>query len=77
MPATKKYLDANGLAYFAQILDNYPDNDILSTVITAIQSALNEKLDADISSLTLGDTTITESQLQTLLSFIPASGVSF
>ena len=46
MPATKKFLDANGLAYFAQILDNYPDNDILSTVIDAIQQALSENAQA-------------------------------
>lgn len=77
MPATKKFLDANGVTYLAALLDNYPDNELLGTVISAIQDALDEKLDADISSLTLGNTTITETQLQTLLSFVPALGVSF
>lgn len=43
--AVKKFLDANGVAYLASLLDNYPDNDILGTVISAIQEALDEKND--------------------------------
>lgn len=39
----KKFLDANGVAYLASLLDNYPDNEILGTVINAIQEALDEK----------------------------------
>ena len=39
----KKFLDANGVAYLASLLDNYPDNEILGSVIDAIQEALNEK----------------------------------
>lgn len=39
----KKFLDANGVAYLASLLDNYPDNDLLATVIDAIQEALSEK----------------------------------
>lgn len=39
----KKFLDANGVAYLASLLDNYPDNEILGTVIDAIQEALSEK----------------------------------
>lgn len=45
MPNTKKFLDADGVAYLASLLDNYPDNEILGTVITAIQDALDEKSD--------------------------------
>ena len=41
--AVKKFLDANGVAYLASLLDNYPDNEILGTVISAIQEALDEK----------------------------------
>lgn len=43
MPNTKKFLDANGVAYLASLLDNYPDNDLLGTVIDAIQDALDNK----------------------------------
>ena len=39
----KKFLDANGVAYLASLLDNYPDNELLATVIDAIQDALSEK----------------------------------
>lgn len=39
----KKFLDASGVAYLASLLDNYPDNEILGTVINAIQEALDEK----------------------------------
>ena len=39
----KKFLDANGVAYLASLLDNYPDNEILGTVINAIQEELDEK----------------------------------
>ncbi len=42
---SKKFLDAAGLSYFAQILDNYPNNEILGTVIDAIGEALEEKAD--------------------------------
>lgn len=41
--AVKKFLDADGVTYLARLLDNYPDNDILGTVISAIQEALDEK----------------------------------
>lgn len=43
--AVKKFLDANGVTYLASLLDNYPDNEILGTVISAIQDALDEKQD--------------------------------
>ncbi len=43
MPATKKFLDANGVTYLAALLDNYPDNELLGTVISAIQDALDEQ----------------------------------
>ena len=39
----KKFLDANGVAYLASLLDNYPNNEILGSVIDAIQEALEEK----------------------------------
>ena len=45
MAVTKKFLDSQGLAYFAQKLDDYPNNEILATVINAIQEALDEKND--------------------------------
>ena len=45
MPTQKKFLDANGVSYLASLLDNYPDNELLGTVISAIQDALNEKND--------------------------------
>lgn len=45
MPNTKKFLDADGVAYLASLLDNYPDNELLGTVITAIQEALEDKQD--------------------------------
>lgn len=41
--ANKKYLDEVGLAYLINMLDNYPDNELLATVISAIQDALNDK----------------------------------
>jgi len=43
LPNVKKFLDAAGVGYLASLLDNYPDNEILGTVINAIQEALNEK----------------------------------
>lgn len=47
--ATKKFLDADGLTYFASLLNNYPDNEVLGVVINAIQDALDQKVDiADI-----------------------------
>lgn len=39
----KKFLDANGLTYFAQLLNNYPNNEILATVINAIGEELDKK----------------------------------
>ena len=41
----KKFLDANGVAYLASLLDNYPNNEVLGSVIDAIQEALSEKND--------------------------------
>ena len=41
----KKFLDSNGLTYFAQLLNNYPDNEVLASVIDAISDALDEKAD--------------------------------
>lgn len=42
----KKFLDAQGLTYFAQQLNNYPDNTVLEAVVEGIQDALDEKIDA-------------------------------
>lgn len=42
----KKFLDYDGLVKVLQELQNYPDNTILSAVITAIQEALEEKANA-------------------------------
>ena len=52
---TKKFLDVNGVQYLAGLLNNYPDNEILSAVINAIQDALDEKASTDLAtSLTAG-----------------------
>lgn len=47
MPNIKKFLDEDGVAYLASLLNNYPDNEILGTVISAIQDALDEKSNTD------------------------------
>lgn len=44
---TKKFLDADGLAHFAQKLNNYPTNDVIAAVVDGVQDALDEKADAD------------------------------
>lgn len=44
-PVVKKYLDADGLAYFSQRLNNYPTNDVIAAVINGVQDALDEKAD--------------------------------
>lgn len=49
----KKFLDQNGLEYFAAKLNDYPTNEILGVVIDAIQDALDEKV--DISTLNNAD----------------------
>lgn len=41
----KKFLDADGLAYFARKLNQYPTNDVLVAVIDGVQDALEEKID--------------------------------
>ena len=40
----KKFLDVNGLAHFAQKLNNYPTNDVITAVIDGVQDALDEKM---------------------------------
>ena len=40
----KKFLDANGLAHFAQKLNQYPTNDVIEAVVEGVQDALDEKL---------------------------------
>lgn len=42
---TKKFLDANGLAHFAQKLNNYPTNDVIEAVVEGVQESLDEKID--------------------------------
>ena len=39
----KKFLDANGLTYFASKLNDYPTNELLGTVIDAIDEAKQDK----------------------------------
>ena len=41
---TKKFLDFNGLSYFAQKLNQYPTNDVIVAVIEGVQDALDEKV---------------------------------
>ena len=43
----KKFLDADGLAHFAQKLNEYPTNDVIVAVIDGVQDALDEKVDND------------------------------
>ena len=43
---SKKFLDSDGLTYFAQLLNNYPDNEVLASVIDAISDALDEKIES-------------------------------
>lgn len=58
----KKFLDSAGLTYFAQLLNNYPDNEVLASVIDAISDALDEKAD--------------ESQLSNYLTDVEVNSVS-
>lgn len=40
----KKFLDANGVTYLAQLLNNYPNNEVLGAVIDAIGEELDNKV---------------------------------
>ena len=42
MPDTKKFLDADGVTYLARLLDNYPNNELLGTVIDSIGDILED-----------------------------------
>ena len=53
----KKYLNEIGVAHILSKLDEYPDNEILATVITAIQEALEEKADTNSPTFTGQPTT--------------------
>ena len=50
--ANKKYLDEVGLAYVLSKLEDYPDNEILATLIDAMQDALDEKASTDLATTT-------------------------
>lgn len=41
----KKFLDADGLSYFSQKLNQYPTNDVIAAVVDGVQDALDEKVD--------------------------------
>ena len=43
MVDTKKFLDSSGLTHFCKRLQDYPDNEILSTVINAIDATKVDK----------------------------------
>ena len=45
MTDIKKFLDSGGLIYFCKKFQNYPDNEILRTVINAIDSVKVDKAD--------------------------------
>ncbi len=62
----KKFLDANGLAYFSRKLNNYPTNDLLAAVINGIQDELDEKQDKILYGTT--------AEWRSKLSYIPAEG---
>lgn len=40
---TKKFLDVEGVKHLVKLLDNYPNNQILGTVIDSIQEELDKK----------------------------------
>ncbi len=44
--SAKKFMDAAGLTYLAQKLNNYPTNDVIAAVIDGVQDALDEKVDS-------------------------------
>lgn len=46
--ANKKYLDEVGVAYLINLLNDYPDNEILAVLINAMQDALDEKASTDL-----------------------------
>lgn len=46
--SVKKFLDINGVQYLASLLNDYPNNEILGTVIDAMQEALDEKASTDL-----------------------------
>ena len=51
MPAEitdKKYLDAAGLAHFCQILNQFPNNDVIAAVIEGVQAMFDELGNAKI-----------------------------
>ena len=62
----KKFLDANGLTYFAGKLNNYPTNGVIEAVVEGIQDALAEK-----QNVIQFDTT---ANWNSKLSYIPALG---
>lgn len=65
---SKKFLDAEGVTYFAQLLNNYPNNTILTAVINAIESELDNKADiTDIPPATTVSQTITAGKLLQML----------
>ena len=41
MPNEKKFLDAAGVTHLVSILDDYPNNEILGTVIDSIQDEMD------------------------------------
>lgn len=50
MPDNKKFLDYEGLIYLASKLNEYPNNTVLTAVINAIESEINDtKTDLDVS----------------------------
>lgn len=61
---TKKYLDEEGLKQVVRLLDEYPDNQILGTVIDEIQSELDTKADiVDIPEVPIQDVQINGSSI--------------
>ena len=48
MAEIKKFLDSDGLSYFCKKFKDYPDNEILGTVISAIDSVKVDKEEGKI-----------------------------
>ena len=63
---TKKFLDTEGVKHLVRLLDNYPNNQILGTVIDSIQEELDKKAN-------VGDVSLTSEQKAELVTEIVQS----
>lgn len=66
----KKFLDANGLTYFASKLNDYPTNELLGTVIDAIDEAKQDKAYDIIYNISSNGTVICNKTFNEILTLI-------